>query len=616
MRPKPTTVRCNDWRQVAVEPPDTFTPTMPVSVIIPYYQTPAETLERTLAALEGQTYPRDMFEVIIVDDGSEPPLSCPPSTSLDVKVARQERRGFGLARARNTGARAAAYGILLFLDSDMLVEADWMAAHARWHHVVSDSLTLGLCTHVSMDGIHADTIRRWTGSLEKLLSAQPADPPWVEDNMIRTNHLDSRGDDLFRAVHGGNFGIGKDFYWSTGGHDESFTRWGAEDTEFCYRAFTRGGLLVPAQDALAWHQGRWDEDRAVKEQSGQRQRGKVAHLIAHPAFRGNSPGRIFSVPQYVVTIDAGCRPPDEAVRAVVDILADRIHDLVVRIETPNRDDVGRLQSCSAPPVILSDQPCHSEHHCHSERSEESPHGGETLRGVYLEPSRKAQGDNASVLSDDGQRLQYLREVFGPDPRVLIAPTRSALDEFPASPFHVTVPAGVAFARGLVHRLHAQLGDAVSATSTLPDGSAVSITRAWALHRARRAGGSPTDFGEARTIPTKTLKLKPARSAASVDSGEPVGYPTKWDTLFDRVRDTRSPREAWLLLKWLAGLAWKRAAQKQRIASWHLWRRLADQYVILNAAKRSDESKTVVPPAMGLRFFVASILRMTMKRRCQ
>ncbi len=36
-----------------------------------------ETLARTLAALEGQTYPRNLFEVLIIDDGSEPPLSRP-----------------------------------------------------------------------------------------------------------------------------------------------------------------------------------------------------------------------------------------------------------------------------------------------------------------------------------------------------------------------------------------------------------------------------------------------------------------------------------------------------------------------------------------------------------
>ncbi len=507
MTPEPTSVRYNDWRQVAVEPLDTFTPTLPVSVILPFYQTPAATLARTLAALERQTYPRDLFEVVIVDDGSEPPLSRPRATSLDLKVVRQERRGFGLARARNTGARAAAHGILLFLDSDMMAEADWMAAHARWHHAVSDALTIGWHACVSMDGLDADAIRRRSGSLAELVADQPADPPWVEGAPIRPGRQDSRTGGGFRGMMGGNFGIGADFYWSVGGHDESFTRWGAEDTEFGYRAYTLGGLLVPVRDTLAWHQGRWHEDRAVRERSARLQRGKTAHLIAHPVFRGTSPGRIFTVPQYVVTMDAG-GPADAVVRAVVDILADRVHDLVVRVETP------------------------------------------------------ARGDR--------QREHYLREVFGPDPRVRLAPARSALDEFPASPFHVTLPAGVVFARGLVHRLRAALGDAVSAASTLPDGNAVSITQAWALHRARRAGRSAADFGEVRTIPAARLRLKLARPVGA-DSGEPAGHPAERDILLDSIRDTRSPGEAWSLLRWLTGVAWRRAERKGLAAWWRLWR---------------------------------------------
>ena len=123
MIPRPASVRYNDWRQVDVPALEAFTPTMPVSVIAPAYQTPAETLARTLAALEGQTYPRELFEVVIVDDGSEPAMERPQSTTLDVKLVRQEHCGFGAPRARNTGVRAAAHDVVLFLDSDMLAEA-------------------------------------------------------------------------------------------------------------------------------------------------------------------------------------------------------------------------------------------------------------------------------------------------------------------------------------------------------------------------------------------------------------------------------------------------------------------------------------------------------------
>ncbi len=488
--PKPTSVRYNDWRSVAVEPLDTFTPTMPVSVIIPSYQTPAETLAKTLAALERQTYPRELFEVVIVDDGSEPPLAQPRSTPLDVKVVRQEHCGFGAPRARNTGVRTASHDILLFLDSDMLAEAGWIAAHTRWHHAVSDALTLGFHAHGAVDDIEAETIRHRQGSLKEMFSDRRSDPLWTESHMARTDDLTSIADDVFRVVHSGNFGIRKDFYWSVGGFDESFTRWGMEDTEFGYRAYTYGGLLAPVPDAFAWHQGRWKEDRAAKDRNLRLQRGKTAHLIAHPSFRSNQPGRIFRVPQYVVTINAWAIAAEQVISTATNILADREYDLVVRIETH--------------------------------------------------------------ASDDTERLARLRDEFGADPRVLIAPTCAALEQFPASPFQVTLPAS-AFAKDLVHRLRAALGNAVSATSTLPDGTMVSITRAWALHRTRRAGKSPADFGEARTIPAAALKLK---------STKPQDYPTKWDTLLNWMRDIHSPRDAWALLKGLAiALRWWAAIRR-------------------------------------------------------
>ncbi len=427
--------------------------------------------------------------MIIVDDGSDPPLERPRSTRLDAKVMRQERRGFGLSRARNNGARAAAHDILIFLDSDMLVESDWIAAHARWHHVVSDALTLGARSHVAMDGIDAEMIRRRTGSLKELFSDRPVTPSWTETYMARTNDLTSRADNPFSIMIGGNFGISRGFFWSVGGNDESFMRWGVglEDNEFCYRAYTCGGLMVPARDACAWHQGNWEEGRAARRRIRRILLGKAANLIAHDSLRKSRPGRIFMVPQYVVTIDAGHHSVDQIVSTAGSILADRVHDLVVRIE---------------------------------------------MRA-----------------NDDDERLARLQDEFGSDPRVRVGLTTSALDEFPASPFHVTVPA-VLFAQDLVRRLRIELGDAVTVTSTLPDGSMVSITRAWALHRARRTGKSAADFGEARTIPARALKLK----------GAPGRWilPQMWERLLDRTRDVRSLGEAWSFLKWLAGSLLRRA----------------------------------------------------------
>lgn len=490
MRPQPNSVWYNNWCEVAAASQETFTPTLPVSVIVSYYDAP-EALALTLASLEGQTYPRKLFEVVVVDDGSPTPLVPPRSTPLDVKVVRQEDRGFGLARGRNTGVRAAAHDILLFLDGDLLAEAGWIEAHAQWHHAVSDALTIGFHANVAVDGSDAETIRRRAGSLKELFSGRPTEPSWVERQMRMTNDLTSRDDDLFRMVGGGNCGVSRAFYELVGGYDESFTGWGAEDVEFAYRAYTRGGLLVPVRDAFAWHQGLQKEGWAAKWKSGEPQHAKAAHLIAHRRFRCASPGRTFMVPQCVVTIEREREglPADRLFEAAVKILADREHDLVVRVEIQEGDD----------------------------------------------------------------GFEWLRQQLGPDPRVRVGPAGSSLEEFPVASFHVALPASVPFAVNLVYRLRENLGDAVIARATLPDGRPVSIARAWALHRARRTGKGLDDLGDAVTVSPKKVGLG-ERSRGCV-SGNAVrttfwNGPSKLAWLRVEARSIDSPARAWWFLKWL------------------------------------------------------------------
>ena len=497
MGARPAGVRYNDWRGVDLPPLAGFAPRLPVSVVMPYYRTPGAVLGRTLAALEGQSYPRDLFEVVIVDDGSEPPLELPRSP-LNVRVVRQERCGVGIARARNTGVRAAAHDIILFLDSDLMAEPGWMLAHARWHHFVSDVVSVGFLAHVRADHLSEDTVRGWSGTLGELLSGDSGGRGAAVNNqlyMLRTQDLTTRSDDLFRVVVGGNFGIGRGFYWEAGGHNESFVRYGLEDTEFSYRVYTRGGLFAPVREGLVWHQGRKPESDADKRRDTRVQRGKAAHLIAHPQFRGGRARRIYAAPQYGVTIEAGDCPAEQVIEVVGNVLADRVYDLAVRVE---------------------------------------------------------------VGDDDGERLAWLRDVFDPDPRVRVtAPGGDALEEFPASPFQVRLPATVT-GRDLVHRLRGRLGGAAMATAALDGGGEVSIARAWALHRARRCGGASGDFGDARRIAAGRLGLRrPAAPAGDGGGAGVAGIPGRGQYLLERARDVHSLREAWWFARWVARWCWRR-----------------------------------------------------------
>ncbi|MYA18542.1 MAG: glycosyltransferase family 2 protein, partial [Gammaproteobacteria bacterium] len=188
--PEPTRVRYNDWTTVELPSLEAFEPSCPLSVIVPYFEAPAE-LARTLAALEAQSYPRELFEVIVVDDASDPPLEL-PSSPLDVRLLRQEGAGFGLARARNNGARAAGHEILVFVDADLMAEKELLAAHARWHHALSDAVTLGMYRRVSVGGLSVSTVRDRSGSLSDLLGDRDSDPPPLAEYLDKANDLNTK----------------------------------------------------------------------------------------------------------------------------------------------------------------------------------------------------------------------------------------------------------------------------------------------------------------------------------------------------------------------------------------------------------------------------------------
>ena len=92
-----------------------------VSVIVPA-RGRSDQLEACLAALRAVRYPPDRVELVVVDDGSAPPLAVPAG----VRLLRREQAG-GPAAARNVGAWAVESDVLVFVDSDCLPDPSWLS---------------------------------------------------------------------------------------------------------------------------------------------------------------------------------------------------------------------------------------------------------------------------------------------------------------------------------------------------------------------------------------------------------------------------------------------------------------------------------------------------------
>lgn len=97
-----------------------------ISVIIPVRDNQAG-LDDCLDALARQTHPAGRTQIIVVDDGSDPPMK--PRSGVAAHVLRVDHRGS--YAARNAGAAQADGDILAFTDSDTIPSPGWLAAGAR-----------------------------------------------------------------------------------------------------------------------------------------------------------------------------------------------------------------------------------------------------------------------------------------------------------------------------------------------------------------------------------------------------------------------------------------------------------------------------------------------------
>lgn len=107
-----------------------------VSVIIPVFND-TQRLRQCLQALAQQTYPRDRYEVLVVDNSPtpDPSLSLLVTEAVEVQglslvLAHEPRRGS--YAARNHGLSLAQGDVLAFTDSDCIPDVDWLEKGVSW----------------------------------------------------------------------------------------------------------------------------------------------------------------------------------------------------------------------------------------------------------------------------------------------------------------------------------------------------------------------------------------------------------------------------------------------------------------------------------------------------
>lgn len=201
-----------------------------VSVIVPTYERPAA-LARCLEALAGVDYPRERFEVVVVDDGGSAPIDVDRwSGRLRLKALHQPNAG--PAAARNAGAARADGAILAFTDDDCLPHWDWLRRIVEPVAADPSALAGGR----TLNGLRGDPYAAASQLLVDFLYEEHT-LPGGEPQFFTSNNL---------AVNAGRFR-------ELGGFDAGFPRAAGEDRDFCDHWRHAGGHLRLVPDAIVSH---------------------------------------------------------------------------------------------------------------------------------------------------------------------------------------------------------------------------------------------------------------------------------------------------------------------------------------------------------------------------
>ena len=98
-----------------------------ISVIICSHNPRPEYLQRTLAALQAQSLPKHQWELLLVDNASQPPLAQRQDLSWHPQGRHVFEAALGLTPARMRGIAEARGNWLVFVDDDNVLAGDYLA---------------------------------------------------------------------------------------------------------------------------------------------------------------------------------------------------------------------------------------------------------------------------------------------------------------------------------------------------------------------------------------------------------------------------------------------------------------------------------------------------------
>ena len=200
------------------------------SIITPTHRRPASLL-RMLDALTRQTYPCELFEVIVVGDGDVDASVRDRSYPFRFRTVTQEKSG--PAAARNRALELAREPYALFLDDDVIADSVLMAEHAK-SHAEPGTVVIGPLLPANVSRPAPWTRWEWQTLAEQYRAMRES--LWAPTP---------------RQFYTGNASVALADVIGVGGFNQDFSR--GEDVELAWRLHDRGLRFVFNERAAAEH---------------------------------------------------------------------------------------------------------------------------------------------------------------------------------------------------------------------------------------------------------------------------------------------------------------------------------------------------------------------------
>lgn len=194
----------------------------------------SDVLDECLITLQRQNFPRDRYEIVVIDDGSTdetPRIVDRLADGSSVPLRKVVQSYSGLSNARNRAINESRGDLICFLDDDAVASTGWLAA-----------MVAGADRYPNAEAFAGRLLQRIEGKAPRMCGREKLAAELDEGTAERTTSI----------AKGANMAMRRSAFERIGLFKPGLV-WRGDEEDWHARLFAEGGSMMYLPEALAWH---------------------------------------------------------------------------------------------------------------------------------------------------------------------------------------------------------------------------------------------------------------------------------------------------------------------------------------------------------------------------